>query len=81
MKQIVVFEKNEKWWQSIVSDLFTYALAFLLLIVSWYLDQTLWTVVAISVFFLSMTLGACESRAVKITSKEEAIKWANSLED
>lgn len=81
MKQFVVFEKNEKWWQSIVSDIFTYALAFLLLIASWYLGQTLWTVVAISVFFLSMTSGACESRAVKLTSKDEAIKWANSLED
>lgn len=79
--KFIVFEKNEKWWQSIVSDLFTYGLAFLLMLSSWFLEQTLWTVVSISIFFLGMTLSACESNALKITTKFEALKWANSLDD
>ena len=79
--KFIVFEKNEKWWQSIASDLFTYGLAFLLMLSSWFLDQTLWTIVSISIFFLGMTLSACESKAVRITTKAEALKWANSLDE
>jgi hypothetical protein len=79
--KIVVFEKNETWWQSIVSDLFTYGLAFLLMLSSWFLDQIIWTIVSVSIFFLGITEAACESKAFKIETKEEAIKWANSLDD
>lgn len=77
----VVFEKKEKWWQSIVSDLFTYSLAFLLMFSSWMLGQVLWTIVGISIFFMSLIAGACESKAKKLSNKNDAIKWANSLED
>lgn len=79
--KIIVFEKKEKYWQSIVSDVFTYGLAALLLLASWFLDQTLWTVVFISIFFFGLSLDACESKAVKISTKNEAVKWANSLDD
>jgi hypothetical protein len=79
--QYVLFEKHEKWWQSIISDLFTYALAFLLMISSWFLDELAWTLASIFIFIISLTLASCESKALKITSKAEAIKWANNLQD
>jgi 4-hydroxybenzoate polyprenyltransferase len=78
---IVMFEKNGKWWQSMVSDVFTYGLAFFLLLSSWFLEQTLWTIVSILFFFLCITYSSCELKTVKIKTKEEAIKWANSLDD
>ena len=80
-KQLIVFEKKEKWWQSIVSDLFTYSLAFLLMFSSWFIEQFAWTAIAISIFLLGIMAGACESKSTKIKSKEDAIKWANSLDD
>jgi len=79
--KFIVLEKKETWLQSIVSDLFTYALAFLLVFVSWLLSQTIWTIVGVGIFFISLSLGACESKATKLKTKEEAIRWANSLDD
>lgn len=79
--KFMIFENRETWLQSIASDLMSLSLAIVLMFLSAWLNQTLWTVCSLVIFAFCMTHLACESRWTKLKNKQQAIEWANSLED
>lgn len=81
-KQIfMIFEKKETWLESIVSDIVSFSLAFLLIFISAYLNQTLWTIAALVLFSFCLTHMACSSKWTTLKNKQEAVAWAISLND
>ena len=79
--KFMIFEKRETCLQSIASDLASFGLAITLLFLSAWLNQTLWTVAALILFAFCLIGLSTESKWIKLKSKQEAINWANSLEE
>lgn len=79
--KFMIFENRETCWQSIASDLATFCLATVFLFLSAWLGHTLWTVATLILFIFCFVGLATESKWVKLKTKQEAINWANSLDD
>jgi hypothetical protein len=79
--RFMIFEKKETCWQSIASDLTSFSLAIAFLFLSAWLNQILWTITALILFVICLIGLATESRWVKLKTKQDAVNWANSLND
>ena len=77
----MIFEKKETFWQSIASDLTSFSLAIVLLFLSAWLNQILWIIAALILFVFCLIGLVTESRWVKLKNKQDALNWANSLND
>lgn len=80
-KTLVIYK--ERFWESVASDLVTFS--FLALCIWFSIDQGggWWTFFTSCMFLVSVAgkMALISYRIVKIQTKAEALKWANSLTD
>lgn len=84
MKEMIIFEKTETLAESIASDVVTFLFLLLCMWFSYSQGGGWWTFFTCSMFlaFLAVKIpGGAKSRCVKLTTKKEAISWAESLPD
>ena len=78
MKEMIIFEKTETLAESIASDVVTFLFLLLCIWFSYSQGGGWWTFLA----FLAVKIpGGAKSRCVKLSTKKEAISWAESLPD
>ena len=86
-KHIAIFHRNETPIGSIASDIFTFSILIFCIWFSWRMGGGFWTFLTGGMFFICLSAkwqagpGAKASGWVKLTTKAEAIEWANSLTD
>ena len=84
MKELIIFEKKETLAEGLASDIATFGLLLLCMFASWELGGGWWTVVCTAMFLVSLYAKvkvAAQARWVKLSSKREAVAWANALPD
>lgn len=82
--KIMIFEKDESMMESIVSDVVTFGFLIFCIWFSFYTKSTVWEFVTVIMFFVSLATNipfGVKSKWVKIKTKQEALAWAESLED
>lgn len=75
-KEIVILK--EKWWESIISDIFSAGLLMLAIYVS--KGDVLWTVITVSLYFfflVTATQRHTNKFILRFNSKEELQEWLN----
>jgi len=83
-KEIMMYEKTETMLESITSDIVTFGFLFLCMWYSYSQGGGWWTFFTCSMFLISLSVNLnriVTSRWIKLSSKQEAIEWANSLPD
>lgn len=80
-KTLVIYK--ERLWESVASDLVTFAFLALCIWYSNRLNSDYWTFFTACLFLLSLSakIAMLGPQTVKIKTKAEALKWANSLTD
>lgn len=84
MREVMIFEKTETMVESICSDIVTFGFLLLCMWFSYSQGGGWWTFFTCSMFLILLAVkmpGRASSRWVKLSSKKEAIKWAESLPD
>lgn len=76
-----MFEKTETALDSICADIVTFGFLFLCMWYSYSQGGGWWTFFTCSMFLVSLSARMHRARWVKLTSKKEAVEWANSLPD
>ena len=79
--KFMIFEKRETLWQSIASDLVSFGLALLLMFFSAFMNQAIWVGVSVVLFAFCFIGLSSKSKWEKLKSKQEAINWANNLDE
>ena len=82
--KVVIFDKRETVAQSIATDGLTFAFLALCIWFSWHMGGGVWTFITVVMFLLwcsaKLPWEASKRRTV-IRSKQEALAWANSLDE
>lgn len=80
--KVIIYSDN--FWESFAEDFFTTLCVGFCIFLSSKYDSILWEIVTIFIaclFFIGKVYFVAGSGAIKITSKKEALKWANSIKD
>lgn len=84
MKEVMMYEKTQTLAESITCDLVTFGFLLLCIWFSWDQGGGWWTFFTTAMFLMSLWSRlphGLTSRWVKLTSKQKALEWANSLPD
>ena len=81
MKEVIVFNATQSMVESICSDIVTFAFLLLCMWFSYSQGGGWWTFITVTMFLISLAAKLPSGRQLKISSKKEALEWAQSLPD